>query len=292
MANAPRVLLPQATTLFGERAARLRQLAPGHTMEAFLCLMANLADAQQLVLPLRNAATTAGTALAHSRDFGMPPLAALGHVRGTAWLSDLKDMCVRLADGAQAQALRQAVAVLDAPSLEALADRVLSSQTLDSDAAATPLVGAALQLYFTRLAANLDVAAVQHFDVPGLCPVCATRPMASIVRMGAGRDHLRYLACALCGTEWNLPRIQCSACQSEKSVGYLSRGGEGPSPTAAHRAEVCDECHGYLKIFNQEQDPFIEPLADDLASLALDIAVGEKGYARAGPNLLWHFGGG
>lgn len=292
MADAPRVVLPLAASVFVGRAARLRQLAPGHAMEGFLLLMAELADAQQRVLPLRDAGATAASALAHSREFGMPPMAAQSHARDTAWLADLHDILEQMLGLPRAKPLHQAVAALDAASLEALADRVLASQTLDGDAAATPLVGAALQVYFTRLAAALDVTAVMHVDVPGLCPVCATRPMASVVRMGGGRDHLRYLACALCGTEWNQARIQCSACRSEKSVGYLGRAGETPTRSLAQRAETCDECHSYLKIFDQEQDPLVEPLADDLASLTLDLAVGDRGYARSGPNLLWHPGGG
>ncbi len=292
MTNAPRVVLPLAGVLFDGRSARLRQLAEGHPMAGFLMLMAELTEAQQQVLPLRDGEALAGEALAHSRDFGMPPLAALSHVRAGAWLADLHDIASRLQSTPRAEPLRQALNALDSAQIEALADRVLAGQTLDSDAAASPLVGAALQVYFTRLAAALDVSAVLHFDVPSLCPVCATRPMASVLRVGAGRDQLRYLACALCGTEWNLARIQCSACLSEKSTSYLGRSAEAASPTSAHRAEACDECHSYLKIFDQAHDPLIEPLADDLASLALDIAVGEQGYARSGPNLLWHPGGG
>jgi len=225
----------------------------------------------------------------------MPPLSALAHPRDASWHADLQDIADALADTPHAAPLRSALQGLDVPALESLADRVLSGETQDADAAASPLVGAALQLYFTRLAAALDVSVVQHFDVSGLCPVCATRPMASMLRVGAGRDHLRYLSCALCGTEWNLARIQCSHCQSEKSVAYLARepaAGEPRSKSAPHRAETCDECHSYLKIFDQEQDPNIEPLADDLATLTLDIAVGEQGYARSGPNLLWHPGEG
>jgi len=54
------------------------------------------------------------------------------------------------------------------------------------------------------------------------------------------------------------------------------------------RAESCDDCHSYRKIFYQDKDPFVEPVADDLASLALDVLMGEAGYARANGNpLLW-----
>ena len=34
----------------------------------------------------------------------------------------------------------------------------------------------------------------------------------------------------------------------------------------------------------------LDPTADDLATLALDLLVDEQGYARSGPNLLFHPG--
>ena len=40
----------------------------------------------------------------------------------------------------------------------------------------------------------------------------------------------------------------------------------------------------YLKIFQQNNDPHLEPLADDLASLPLDALVEEQGFARSGLN--------
>ena len=53
--------------------------------------------------------------------------------------------------------------------------------------------------------------------------------------------------------------------------------------------ESCDHCHTYRKIFYQEKDLYVEPVADDLASLALDVLMGEAGYSRASGNpLLWH----
>ena len=45
-----------------------------------------------------------------------------------------------------------------------------------------------------------------------------------------------------------------------------------------------------IKIFYQEKDPQVEPNADDLATLALDVLVDEQGYGRSGPNLLFHPG--
>ncbi|MBV8411666.1 MAG: formate dehydrogenase accessory protein FdhE, partial [Alphaproteobacteria bacterium] len=49
------------------------------------------------------------------------------------------------------------------------------------------------------------------------------------------------------------------------------------------RAECCDVCHGYSKVFYLDNVKIVEPLADDLASLGLDVLVGEEGYSRV-PN--------
>jgi len=296
---APRVVLPDPTALFADRALRFGQLANDHPMGDFLQLMGRIAQAQQVIAGTRRPPPVNPTALAHSRDHAMPPLAALAHARDPQWRDDLRDLLGEVAATGAAAATLAGVSALDASALESLADRILAATTLDADAAAVPLVGAALQVYFARLAASLDVASVSGFDLASVCPVCATRPVASIVRLGGERNNLRYLACALCQTEWNVPRITCTACATDRGVHYLSlqSGADDLEPSAqsigveaARRAEACDECKSYLKIFYQEKDPLVDPLADDLASLALDVLVDERGYGRSGPNLLFHPG--
>jgi FdhE protein len=36
----------------------------------------------------------------------------------------------------------------------------------------------------------------------------------------------------------------------------------------------------------QDKDPLVDPVADDLATLPLDLLVDEAGYERSGPNLF------
>ncbi|MGZ8253723.1 MAG: formate dehydrogenase accessory protein FdhE [Burkholderiaceae bacterium] len=292
--HAPRVVLPVRPDVFSVRADRFDSLASQHPLAAYLRLMAEVARAQQAVLAARRPGHVAEAALATSRDYGMPPLSAQAHERPTVWRDDLKDLVqhvrTRSANGVAAT-LEQLLA-LDVPALESLADRVLAGTALDDDAALVPFVGAALQVYFTRLAASLDVAAVDHCDVPGICPVCASRPVASIVRIGGQQANLRYLVCSLCATEWNLARIKCTSCDTDKGLQYLTltRGEDEKATESPTRAEACDECKSYLKIFYQEKNPQVEPTADDLATLALDVLVDEQGYGRSGPNLLFHPG--
>jgi FdhE protein len=292
--TAPRVVMPTRPDVFSARADRFAALAADHPMAAYLQLMAEVARAQQAAFGARASEAVAGKALAASRDYGMPPLSAQSHERSATWRDDLHDITrqVRARSANGVAATLERVLALDVPALESLADRVLAGTTLDDDAAFVPFVGAALQVYFARLAASLDVADVDHCDVPGICPVCASRPVASVVRIGGEQANLRYLICSLCATEWNLARIKCTACDTDKGVQYLSltRDESEKATDSPIRAEVCDECKSYLKIFYQDKDPRVEPNADDLATLALDILVDEQGYGRSGPNLLFHPG--
>ena len=295
--EAPRVVLPENPRLFDERAARFAQLAHGHPMGAYLGLMAQVCRGQQAALGSRAAAAVPAGALEASRRHGMPPLPAQGHARAALWRDDLRDIVRAVRAGAApgvAQTLDRLLAMDEAP-VEAIADRVLAGTTLDDDAACVPFVGAALQVYFTRQAASLAAADVSHCDVATVCPVCGTRPVASIIRIGGAQANLRYLVCALCHTEWHMVRATCSSCGSEKGVHFLSLA-EDPDAEgagqAAVKAEACNECKSYLKLVSQDRDAFVDPYADDLATLALDLLVDEQGFARSGPNLLFHPGSG
>jgi FdhE protein len=159
--------------------------------------------------------------------------------------------------------------------LEELARPLLSGAP--RDLATAPFVGAALQVYFTRLAATLDAAAVPAAQ--GGCPVCGSPPVAGVV---LGNERTRYLSCSLCATQWRVPRVQCAACGGTARIAYLALedGGAGIS------AETCDDCMAYLKQLDLLQVPAAEPVADDAATLVLDLLVAERGYRRAGANLL------
>jgi FdhE protein len=52
------------------------------------------------------------------------------------------------------------------------------------------------------------------------------------------------------------------------------------------KAEVCEACGRYLKLFYLERRPAAEPIADDLATFSIDLLVSEKGYVKSGINLF------
>jgi FdhE protein len=136
------------------------------------------------------------------------------------------------------------------------------------------------------MARALGEQAIGKLEQGGLCPVCGSHPVAGIVRIGGAQQGLRYLSCSLCAMEWRMVRIKCSSCESTRGISYYSLEGSNGSI----KAESCDECNAYLKLFYMEKDPHVEAIADDLASLALDVLMDETGKARGGSNLFFHPG--
>jgi FdhE protein len=290
----PRLRLPDRTTLFAARAQRLRQQgapgAPGQAIGDYLRLMATVAEAQQLALGTFDAPLPTATQLARAHTHGMPLIHAGGWQRDREW----RDLTVQICDSVAAAAevapgARQAcerVRALAPPQLEAQADALLAARTdsIEIEVVAAPFLMAGLQVYWVALASRLTPDKVAELEMPGLCPVCGTLPVASVVRADERSEGYRYLHCALCATEWHLVRITCSQCQGTANIAYHSIEGGAQ----AIRAESCDECHTYRKILYQEKDANVEPVADDLASLALDLLMSEAGYHRGSGNpLLW-----
>ena len=296
--KAPRVVLPEPQGLFRDRAARFDALAAHDDSGAYMRFLGQVCRGQAKAYAARPAHAVPEKAVANSRQYGMPPLSAHVTPRDVQWHADLRDVLAEV--NAQGQANAQLAAVIaeltsalasDPARIEAIADRIIAGIPEPDDGPLYPLIGAALQVYFSRLAASLTAEDVGASDVPTVCPCCGMRPTGSLVRINPDRMNYRYLVCALCMTEWNMERVKCTSCEEEKGVAYLTVEVEGRLPADVPiRAETCDECKTYLKIFMQEKDPNIDPIADDLNSLALDMLVDEKGYSRTGPNLLFYPG--
>jgi len=288
--------------VFAERALRLRALAAGHAMRDFLLFVAELAEAQHRALSAKVAVPlpTAGDIDAAARS-GLPLLPAETWSRAPVWRELLRallaDLASRLADG-PAKATASHLAAASDEHLETQAGRLLSGVMLGLDLAAAPLIAAGLQLHFVRLvqqtAAANSGAALPPFgriDDVTVCPCCGLHPVASIERLGS--DGARYLACGLCATQWHYVRVKCARCQSTKGISLQSLVAADDSSTTADavvQAECCSECGHYLKLMHPARDNGVEPLADDLASLTLDLLVGEAGLQRHGVNLLLLFG--
>jgi len=289
----PRLRLPDRAHVFSRRAERLRELAGndaiGHAIGDYLRLMATVVDSQQAALGAFEAKLPSAEQLAHSLTHGMPPVLASAWAREKHWREVLMQLCssvARISDlPRRVHDICERLTRLQPELIEREADALLSVGSAPLDVASAPLLMAALQVYWVDLASRLGAENVAALDVPTVCPVCGTPPVASIVRTDPGCQGYRYLHCALCATEWHMVRVTCSHCQGTKGIDYRSI--EGGSE--AIRAECCEACRTYRKILYQEKDSGVEPVADDLASLALDLLVSEAGYHRAsGSPLLWH----
>ena len=116
--------------------------------------------------------------------------------------------------------------------------------------------------------------------------MCGSAPVASVLRIGGNIAGHRYLHCSLCATEWHMVRIKCSHCESTKGVRYQGAEDAEGKIGEVVQAETCTACHTYRKLVNQEKDPYAEPLADDLASLTLDLLMGDTDFSRASGNPL------
>ena len=266
--------LPHPAGLFERRARRFRELAPGNPMGEFLEALAAVADAQAAALA-RLPPAPPGAALPAA-----VPLRATTWPRDPSWREALSAIVATLRTRAWPAPASLALRRLSQAwpeELEAMADGVLSGTPASTDLAAAPFVAAALQVYFSALASTLPAGAVERSESG--CPVCDAAPVAGIV---LGDDRLRYLTCSLCGSEWNLTRIQCWSCRSTGGVRYLGVAGDA----GGIKAEACSACGAYLKLFYLEKMPAAEPQADDVASLTLDLLAAQDGWGRSGVNLF------
>lgn len=267
----PALRAPAPGALFDHRAARLAALTRGHAAPEWLALLARIAAGQALaVRGIRTAAVRVAG--------GGPPLAHDRLPRDGAWRRMLATIvAAAAAPGLPVQtdeALRR-LAGSSVDALETLADGVFGGAVAADQLSSAPFIGAALQAWLASLAAEVDPAIAAPAE--GSCPVCGGPPLAAVVQAA---DRLRYVSCAYCSSAWNLPRVRCVSCGGGEGLEYLHVDGD---PGA--KAEVCPSCRVYLKVFDEEKRPGVEPAADDAATLALDLLVANEGYARAGPNL-------
>lgn len=290
--EAPHVVLPDAK-VFSKRATRLRELVMQvPALDEFLAFMARVVQAQHQVLSEQEPAwRPAADAFDQALKHGMPPLGFQALRRDVRWQQDLVAIldAVELHVGERQRPLLAALREMPADALDALADDVFEMrQGTEATRALLPLVGAALQVAWARLAIGLPTPPARPVgEAKALCPCCGAVPVASVVHNERHRSGVRYLHCSLCATEWHLERVKCSVCDTGGKLLYLTLDDEQGKPFLPVQAEACTECHSYLKVMQRELHGRADPIADDLASLALDMLLAEQDeYARSGYNPL------
>lgn len=282
--QAPMAILPDPLKLFDKRAKRFAFLAEhGGNLEPYLRFLGDLTALQaRLASDLPPLPALPDDRIELSRASRMPPIDRAALASDPAMHDTLARFCTEAEALDMPDVARQA---LQAVSAAGIADRhwlltnVLSDTIPDDSVAPHLFVGAAVQLHLTRLAATLDPAKLVPIRV-GVCPCCGGKPATSSVMGTAGIENVRYAACASCATQWNEVRIKCLCCGSNKSISYRSVETE----EATVKAELCGECHSWVKILYQVKNHSLEAVADDVASLGLDLLMKDTDFRRGGFN--------
>lgn len=283
VANPPFAVVPKPSRLFLHRAERFEALAPGHQIETYLRFLAGICRAQhnaQAGLP--QPALPSPQRLQQSRDNGLPPLSV-----GTLPSDDAGERTfVALLDALSSEDLTdtsrtvlESVAAASAEDRNAMMVAILLDQIPEDEIAQHVLAAAAVQVHMTRLAAQLDPEKLVRI-ADGACPTCGSGPVSSAIVGWEGASGTRFCTCSICATQWNVPRIRCLTCGSENGIAYHSlEGGNGHVS-----GETCESCKSYVKILHQHKDASLDPVADDVASLSLDLTLGREGWQRAAVN--------
>lgn len=283
VAAPPFVRLPDPLALFAGRARRFRTLATGHELAPYLRFLASLSDCQHRLqegLPAPEVPSTVARTLAH--DHGMPPLDRSRFTADAALDMTLDRLFALAAQVEMPDVARSGLARsrnADAAARQAMVRSVLDDSIPIETMADHVYVAAALQVHFVRKAARLDVASL----IPvgnGACPACGGAPASSIIVGWLGAHGVRFCACSLCATLWHVVRVKCVICGSTKGIAYHELDAGPPDV----KAETCESCRCYVKILHQHKHPALDPIADDVSTLGLDLLLGESGYRRGSVN--------
>jgi FdhE protein len=283
VATPPFAVLPDPASVFLRRSERFAALAPDHQIGPYLHLLSQITRAQhdvQATMPVP--ALPAAKHLELSHENSMPPISTalmeLDEVADQTFSMLLQRLA---ADDLAATARLTVEAVEQATPAErrAMMRAVVLDEVPNDAVAEHVLAAAAVQLVFTRLAAQLDIGSLQSV-ADGACPSCGGAPSASAIVGWSGAHGTRFCTCSICATQWHVVRIRCLVCGSESGIAYHSI--EGGAETIM--GETCESCSSYVKMLHQHKDAALDPVADDVASLALDLTLTKEGWTRASVN--------
>lgn len=142
-----------------------------------------------------------------------------------------------------------------------------------------PLAGLAAAPLLQAFGRHLAGAVSSHWS-NSYCPICGAWPTMAELR---GLDRARRMRCSRCSGDWSLPSLHCPFCDNKhfRQLGSLVPDGDAES----RKVDTCDACKGYMKAVTTFA-PWrgYRVALEDLATVDLDIAAIDRGYARpAGP---------
>lgn len=286
-----RLLLPDGE-IFARRSARFKYLSAEkeyHSLASYLRFLGALCHGQHQEF------------LQHCRIYAEKDLASFLSLQGSSlcktssWIGEMTWIPVfRHLAGSMAEFLpergRTVSEKLEKASDEWLFDMAKKMFAISPEIAGhsiqergiVPFLGAALQVHCTVLAKHLRTRQLPSLAETTSCPVCGSLPSVSIVGVRGAEQGLRYLHCSLCQSYFHMVRAKCSNCREASGLWYFAHEGD-----ETVKAEACEKCQSYLKILYQDRDPLMDPIADDIATLSLNLAMGEKNLASSGQNFFF-----
>ncbi|MGU3492811.1 formate dehydrogenase accessory protein FdhE [Xanthobacteraceae bacterium A53D] len=283
IAQPPLALLPDPARLFDTRAKRFAELAERSELKPYLLFLGSLAGAQHAIIADLPAVTPLeADVVERAREHAMPPLDRNGFAADATFETTFDRLLAEAKGIDMPEVARTALATVAAAAPEKrdeMVRNVLADSLPVESLAEHVFVAAALQVHFARRAAGLNAKRLVPVG-DALCPCCGGPPVASLIVDWPQSPGARYCGCALCGTLWNFVRVRCTACGTTEGIGLE----EVEGGTGAVKAETCEKCHSYGKLLYLAKDARAEVVADDVASLGLDILMRDRPYRRASFN--------
>jgi FdhE protein len=151
-----------------------------------------------------------------------------------------------------------------------------------ADAEALHAVIALLPVPFLHGCNRRWASSISASWVEGYCPVCGSLPTFAEVR---GIERNRYFRCGRCGGEWHARALHCPYCamsDHDELVALVPEKAGSNAVGSNAVIDACKRCLGYVKTFTRLQG--CSPgavMLEDLASVDLDVAAIEHGFARS-----------
>ena len=283
VAEPPFVRLPDPKSLFAARADRFRALAEGNPLKPYLLFLGALCDCQHRIQDgLSEPDMPSAETLARAKEHAMPPLDRSRFTADAALDATFERLFSQVAEiemPDSACAALERVRLADAAARDEMVCSVLADSIPVETMADHVYVAAALQVHFARIAEKLDAKALVPIG-EGACPVCGGAPVSSAIVGWSGAVGTRFCSCSLCATQWHVVRIKCILCDSTAGISYQDADGGNSNV----KAETCENCRGFVKIMHQHKDPALDPVADDIATVGLDMLLRDVGYRRGAVN--------
>jgi FdhE protein len=151
-----------------------------------------------------------------------------------------------------------------------------------ADVEALHAVVALLPVPFLRACNRRWASSISASWLEGYCPLCGSLPAFAEVR---GIERSRYFRCGRCGGEWHARALYCPYCamsDHDELVALVPEKAGSNAVGSNAVIDACKRCLGYVKTFTRLQGCSPDAvMLEDLASIDLDVAAIEHGFARS-----------